>query len=121
MKVSELSGVGLDYWVAEAEGALRMTEGTMEFRLGGYSPSAKWREGGPIIERDQIAIVKFWDQSSCPGWSAHVGLVGPKEIYEQTGSTPLEAAMRAYVASKFGDTVPDLDEKSITKDGMHRI
>jgi hypothetical protein len=127
MKVSDLSGVLLDYWVAEAQGMLRMVEGTMEHRLGGYSPSSQWRTGGPIIEREKMMICQEGD-----GWGASPpnGCWNPSEYSAREmgvengygyGPTPLAAAMRAYVHSKFGDTVPDLDEKSITKDGMHRI
>jgi Protein of unknown function (DUF2591) len=113
MRVSELEGVLLDYWVAEAEGMLRMMPGTMEFRLGGYSPSTKWREGGPIIEREGIGIWKGYDSErsgKVEVWEAST--INPVSAIEAQGPqvrgpTPLVAAMRAYIRLKFGEEVED--------------
>ena len=65
MKVSELSGALLDYWVARAEGKVLSSEwdtsrtdgvliGTGEGDLERFAPSTDWAHGGPIIEREQI-------------------------------------------------------------------
>jgi hypothetical protein len=56
--------------------------------------SRKWEAGGPIIEREGIAIGKSWK-----GWKAFTETSGGE------GPTPLIAAMRCYVASKMGDTI----------------
>lgn len=90
IKVSELTGVALDWAVAKCEG----------YRLdlvpeGSYQPSTDWEQGGPIIEREGIAMGKSWDH-----WKAFSG-----ETHLEEGPTPLIAAMRCYVASKLGDTV----------------
>jgi hypothetical protein len=61
-----------------------------------YTPSTKWTQGGPIIEREGITIQQS-PERDC--WMAHKD--GP--AYE--GLTPLIAAMRCYVASKLGDEV----------------
>lgn len=64
----------------------------------GYSPyeySTDWAQGGPIIEREGIALYLYGNSE----WNAHVG------GKESTGPTPLIAAMRCYVASKLGDDV----------------
>lgn len=108
MKTSELTGALLDYWVAQAEGMLRMVTGSVEERLGGFSPSTKWAHGGPIIERDCICMVHYgnvWGAHIWPGSESWIDT----DVYEADGTaaTPLVAAMRAYVASKFGDEVPD--------------
>lgn len=115
MKVSELEGYLLDYWVAKARGfeeirvfsPSRPTDcGWVEVRFNSspgagftrYDPSDDWGYGGPIIEREQLTIEPWAD-----GWLASYerdnALVG------EGGPTPLIAAMRAYVASKFGDEV----------------
>jgi len=119
VKTSELNGTLLDHWVARAEGwtfgpqhktldcdvwrdSDSLIVGTIPAQA--YEPSTNWAQGGLIIEREKIALdphAKGWDAKaprSC--WMAHV-------------PTPLVAAMRAYVASKFGDEVPDeLSESS---------
>lgn len=100
MKVSELEGVELDYLVGEATGMLRAMSGTKEFRLGGFSPSTKWQHGGPIIDSEQISVQCTLN---CPPvWRATVRNCKSN----QAGNTPLLAAMRAFVASKFGDEIP---------------
>jgi len=61
-----------------------------------WSPSRFWHQGGPIIERERINV-------SCGkrgDWWASMAL---NEKIE--GPTPLIAAMRAFVASKFGEEV----------------
>lgn len=68
MKVSDLSGVQLDYWACRAGG---------------------------------------WDETTCSAVRrAKTGLPYHKEFVR----TPLEAAMRCFVASKFGEAVPSIDE-----------
>lgn len=133
MKVSDLEGPLLDFWVARAEGNLvhgysshenAMVEhygfgGEIEgrSRISSWAPSEEWDSGGPIISRERISIWRYdgtvdnpidmwfaatggihgWDDGSIAG-------VGK----ECCGETALVAAMRAYVASKFGDEVPDV-------------
>ena len=53
--------------------------------------SKDWAQGGPIIERELIAIHGDWKATLGEG------------TYE--GPTPLIAAMRCYVASKLGAEV----------------
>lgn len=115
MKVSELSGTLLDYWVARAEGNLTsqstspsdsMVEhygagGEIDGRspLSSWAPSENWDTGGPLIERERIGVLPCGRE-----WRAWASEdMDPSG----TGETPLIAAMRAYVASKFGTEVPD--------------
>jgi hypothetical protein len=95
VKTNELSGNQLDWAVAKA--------------IGEYKPvavpeySTNWAQGGPIIERERIAIWwAKWDDidSALPVWSAV--RFNEDDYY---GPTPLIAAMRCYVASKLGEEV----------------
>ncbi|KAI3591640.1 hypothetical protein D9X30_3465 [Cupriavidus sp. U2] len=118
MKVSELEGALLDYWVAKAEGyeaeLCRDDQGSFcvrtkryageggQFR-GPFFPSREWADGGPILARERIGLMpaiegrrEFWI-------AAH-----PSYSWPRRGNTPLIAAMRAYVASKFGAEVPEV-------------
>jgi hypothetical protein len=133
MKTAELTGAQLDLWVAHAEGmpiyecgadswpgngavhceAFRRPlitvglTGAMHIEHMGhsepYTPSTNWAQGGPIIEREKIGVTfgRVSDQ-----WYAMVqsGGIGPR--LSSMSDTPLVAAMRAYVASKFGDEAP---------------
>lgn len=132
MKVEELEGALLDYWVGKSEGFLseynpyEPENGALAFdeRIGTqirimgpdsrlcwvrYKPSTDWAQGGPIIERERI--VTFPDGKG--GWAAFVqaspncGYVDTSAFEEIRGPTLLISAMRAYVAAKFGDEVAD--------------
>lgn len=123
MKVSELTGAELDYWVAKAEGrnirsgAKRLyvsSPGGFDTCMEDFSPSTLWFYGGPIIEREQITVECWQDTDGRSGmrdvfWSAsiHGSMKNEgREGYED-GPTPLIAAMRAFVASKYGNEVAD--------------
>jgi hypothetical protein len=94
MKTSELSGVQLDWAVFEAEYGK-----PYEF-TNAYKPSEDWAQGGPIIEREKIALFLNGNDE----WAATDG------IKNAVGDTPLIAAMRCYVASKLGQEV-EIPEK----------
>jgi hypothetical protein len=111
-RVAELEGALLDAAVAKADGAClvdsdhwRWPAGT-RLRLHGWAPSADWGQGGPIIERERITCLAVTNLH----WTAHVracitcGEVGEDDGYGE-GMTSLVAAMRAYVASRYGDEV----------------
>ena len=97
-KVSELSGSELDYWVARAE---RLEKG----RSNWVAYSTAWAVGGPIIEREGISTEHIWHidgRSPTQMWVAE-----RNGVCSMVGKTPLVAAMRCYVAYKFGDEVDD--------------
>ena len=118
-KVEELTGLLLDAAVAKAEGRTYTLDRPL--RVGrstgyptnidpddGFAPSTSWNVGGPIIERERIAVMHGTFRGSVVGritykdeWHAHAD----DDRAHAYGPTPLVAAMRAYVASKFSDEV----------------
>jgi hypothetical protein len=102
MKTSELQGPALDWAVKEIEDG--RTDG-----IKNYSPSTNWAQGGPIIAREGISIVRD-EGDLC--WQAvidcHSGSMFGSNLcgsFWHEGPTPLIAAMRCYVASKLGEEV----------------
>ena len=123
MKTSELTGAALDWAVAKCEGYtdLHKIEGRMphEPQLGMFPPrkeygvmelwelsfSSDWNKGGWIIEREKINV----SLSATAPWMAWL-YDGLEMIELMDGETPLQAAMRCYVASVLGDEVELPDE-----------
>lgn len=108
--VSELSGGELDYWVGMADGKdVAFVDGKChlftELVHWEYSPSSHWEEGGPIIDREKIALANHDD-----GVRRVAVIDDPiswNTRYHGFGETSLIAAMRAFVMSKFGGEVHD--------------
>lgn len=109
MKTADLKGAALDWAVAKCEGW--SDEGLASIASGDEYPehafSTDWSQGGPIIEREDISIVKLigalWGATTCP---VHQIYQDRTEAYFQgSGLTPLIAAMRCFVVSKLGDEV----------------
>lgn len=91
MKTSELTGTALDWAVAQCAGI------EIEIAPDGYStyhPSRDWAQGGPIIDREEIALMPVM-KSEERYWQAG----------NEYGPTPLIAAMRCFVASHLGDEI----------------
>ncbi|WP_342049892.1 MULTISPECIES: phage protein NinX family protein [unclassified Cupriavidus] len=134
MKVSELEGALLDYWVAmadeswtwahelfptmtldpkfkgvklvlfadeEVERCLLVPRNAMRQELQHFAPSLSWEHGGPLIARHRIGVMPRGGQT----WGAW--LVDDMEPSGIAGS-PLVAAMRALVASKFGELLEEV-------------
>ncbi|MFJ1255992.1 phage protein NinX family protein [Cupriavidus sp. CuC1] len=105
MKVSEIDGPLLDYWVAKAAwGEAKIVDGDV---LGGagsewvgrtFSPTTIWAQAGPLIEKERIKLLP--PEAERLVWLAEVGQA------QGLDASPLIAAMRAYVASKYGEEVP---------------
>jgi len=119
MKTSELIGAELDYWVAKADKQdspeIRGTQcyivGNLPLTLMPYRPSTNWQQGGPLIEKYYVVFWHF-DHGLGP-WHA-IASEDAEHFKERddddqisSGETPLIAAMRCIVASKFGDEVDD--------------
>lgn len=107
MKTSELTGNALDWAVAKCEGWIDDCNGWLyqatikDVEDGHYKPSTNWAQGGPIIERERIAV---WFSKG--DWKSQMRDTSAK----MHGDTPLIASMRCYVASKLGDEVEIPDE-----------
>jgi hypothetical protein len=114
MKVAELEGALLDYWVAHVEALPkpRVDDGFCWFEEpacdgdpagaleAAFAPSTDWAQAGPIIERAYIGL-RYVDDGL---WGA---AAAGETAFRWLGDTPLIAAMRCHVAGKFGDQVPD--------------
>jgi hypothetical protein len=68
-----------------------------------FKPSTDWSWGGPIIEREKLCVTANMSGS----WIGTANNASSKPGLEVVGPTPLIAAMRAYVANKYGKEVPD--------------
>jgi hypothetical protein len=118
MNTADLTGAALAYWVHKANGTLDECMGNptfaewMEFAeaTDGDSPlPLDWATCGPIIERDMIGcrlVTIGGVMAGTPETIAYACSVGGGA--ESFGPTYLIAAMRAKVASVYGEEVPDL-------------
>ena len=115
MKTSELTGIALDWAVAKCKYPELVWGSSIGIHHASHqiviphlpepqcywNPSTNWAQGGPIIERERIAVDY---RDTFDWWVAYVN-GGTDEEYGCTGPTPLIAAMRCYVASTLGDDV----------------
>lgn len=115
-RVDKLEGALLDAAVAKAEGARASKVPIKVYELpvavlpstdcdydDPFEPSSRWEHGGPIIERERGRLEPPVPHCGMPLWTADMGTADTR--YRLFGPTPLIAAMRAYVASKFGEEV----------------
>lgn len=134
MKVSELTGALLDYWVARAEG-LEHSPAMLPMRPGfvmvpfdsedeegplrdyrAFEPSSNWADGGPIIEQHRISVIYTPNETYGsgeqagvwfpPGWRARI-TDHPKAHSLVHAETALIAAMRCFLTSVYGKEVPN--------------
>jgi hypothetical protein len=110
--VHKLTGPALDYCVARAAG-VSVTVGRYygeaviyyaPFEGRVYAPSLDWNQGGALLHAAGIGV----SERARNRWQAHCVAV-PAVCFE--GRTPLEAAMRCFVARKFGLQAPDLPQE----------
>jgi hypothetical protein len=88
-RVADLTGQDLDRAVANAHGMMLYTPD--------WQPSRNWAQGGEIIERARIKLEPCIFSDEWVAWAK-----GPVSFF---GRTPLEAAMRCYVACRSGGEV----------------
>ena len=100
MRVTDLEGSALDYWVARVINNDPAIADVMA-QVAHYSTN--WAAAGPIIERERIGILAI-DGTDC--WIAGKS---PEAIdwSRRDARSPLVAAMRCFVKSKYGEEVPD--------------
>lgn len=110
IKTSELTGPALDWAVAKCEGRIVIIDQHKDVSTNEgndwfyYRPSTDWALAGPIIENIAGFQLKMWLSSRAEDrCEAHI--FNYTNDWISFGSTPLEAAMRCYVASKLGDEV----------------
>lgn len=124
MKVSELTGVQLDYWTARTGGrtakimrpgerlnGIVLVEPTCVELTEGYSDwwqpfHVYWGSAGPIIERKRISLDWCGIEKCWIAGLVHAELPNGVNRTAFRAETPIVAAMRAFVASKFGEEVP---------------
>ena len=127
MKASELTGAQLDHWVARANG---WTAARYDLHSGSYfepdqfdgldhwiekdaepeyrhtidlwKPSTDWAQGGVIIE---MLLINFYTSPEDLEIPILARIPGGGDAAVQPGPTHLVAAMRAYVASRFGEEI----------------
>ena len=125
MQVANLNGQLLDYWVGRANNCdphplpgsdhkrLVINDSSSEYGFRLYEPSKDWGIAGPIIQKERISIV--WTGN---GWMARKAEGAAHATTSE--ESPLIAAMRCFVTSKFGDAVPDEKAEAVPPDGMER-
>ena len=112
MRVTSLEGGALDFWVAKSENLKLLPtipdEGESHLVGSGfwhphtYHPSRDWSQGGAIIANEWYAIEDAlieWFGSNWP-------------YVKAITDAPLLWLMRAFVKTKFGDQVEDVDYAS---------
>lgn len=122
IQTKNLTGAALDYAVAKCAGATKLwhdTVATWWVELNGeplalssgwsarqsWSPSTVWGQGGPIIEKERISVIRDADETE-ESW---LGVSYTSE-HNEFGPTPLVAAMRCFVSSRLGEEVDIPDE-----------
>lgn len=118
VKTSELNDNALDWAVAKCLNITpiavkkKYSEGYILYSLPASTIpleySSNWAQGGPIIEREGMYLCKTPRPSS--EWNEAWMATDSTGQITEFGTTPLIAAMRCYVASKFGDSVEMPDQ-----------
>lgn len=130
MKVAELAGAQLDYYVGMTEGYAGLEDVPWSYAnlpdtyvwyigekawvvasgfKGRYMPSSDWQQGGPLLVKHLIGASPVFAYSQISGdhptgqWQAFIHT--KTGILSHTGDSALEAAMRCLVASVYGDEV----------------
>lgn len=81
----------------------KIGRGKRPYRSSWFYPSTLWSHGGPIIDKQLPELMPCWPSG---GWYAR-SQRRPCDGDQYFGETALIAAMRAFVASKYGENVPD--------------
>ncbi|WCM19007.1 DUF2591 domain-containing protein [Paraburkholderia bryophila] len=120
MNVADLTGLALDYWVARSlhdfvreihftdSGETVSIRGNDRGRPwdGRFTPSTSWAAAAAVLERAQrLEVRERTDQGS-----AHcvADFEGSHRTVEGRGDSLREALLRAFVESRYGDTVDDV-------------
>jgi hypothetical protein len=120
MNVADLDGVALDYWVARSlhdfvreiyftdSGETVSIRGNDRGRPwdGRFTPSTSWEAAAAVLERAQRLEVR----ERTDGGAAHcvAEFHGGQRAVEGRGDSLRVALLRAFVASRFGDSVDEV-------------
>ena len=117
MKTNQLTGTALDWAVAKCKYPELVWGSSIGIHHASHqiviphlpepqcywNPTTDWAQGGPIIEIMGMGITRTNKTNEEP-WAACVAQYPSADIYLH-GATPLVAAMRCYVAYRWGDEV----------------
>jgi hypothetical protein len=106
LRVWEFTGAELDLLVAQACGIAdaRIEDGVcLRENRRPFQPSTQWADGGPILTQAAISV---WRYPHLDSWHACTNFdfvrdEGLRTKHYCQGPTPLIAAMRSFVASRF--------------------
>jgi hypothetical protein len=97
-KVSELEGELLDYWAGKAgDKTVEIRGGLCMFGDEWFSPTKKWSQGGPIIESEGIEGGRLRNGKYYASLNRYPVFIAERQLV---------AAMRCFVAGKYGESVP---------------
>ncbi|CAG9264698.1 phage protein NinX family protein [Paraburkholderia unamae] len=117
MKVAELTGLALDYWVARSlpdfvreiyftdSGETVAVRGNDRGRPwdGRFVPTDSWEAAGVVLDRAVRVELREGDPARCVAQ-----FEGGRDGVEAHGATTREALLRAFVANCFGETVGEM-------------
>jgi hypothetical protein len=127
MNVAELTGLALDYWVARSlpdfvreiyftdSGETVAVRGNDRGRPwdGRFTPTDSWEAAGVVLDRVRHVELREGEPAVCVAEFA-----GAKRAIEALGATTREALLRAFVASRFGETVGEMLRQPQALTGM---
>jgi hypothetical protein len=135
MNVADLNGVALDYWVARSlhdfvreiyftdSGETVSIRGNDRGRPwdGRFTPSTSWEAASTVLERAQRLEVR---ERTAGGAALCVAeFEGAHRTVEGRGDSLRVALLRAFIASRFGDSVDDVlrEPQALTGDRARLI
>jgi hypothetical protein len=112
LKTSELTERQIDWTVAMLTHRVELAQQVVDRPMSyGYSPSKHWVSGGPLIEENRIWVIERYPDV----WDAFKKIPYEKlwgDTLVLTGHTYLVAAMRCYIASRWGGVI-DIPEELV--------
>ncbi len=114
MKVSELEGAELDYWVAKAQEWDLVDNQTVGYFIWNtpdndwidqeiYTPTTNWAQCGALLEEFSVDVYIHEDEGDMEWWGAQA----QSKLAVYSCPDPRIAICRAVVASVFGEEVSD--------------
>ncbi|REE17525.1 MULTISPECIES: phage protein NinX family protein [unclassified Paraburkholderia] len=131
MNVADLTGLALDYWVARSlhdfvreihftdSGETVSIRGNDRGRPwdGRFTPSTSWEAAAAVLERAQRLEVR--ERTALGAAHCVAEFEGGHRTVEGRGDSLRVALLRAFVESRFGDTVGDVLREAQAVSGEH--